>query len=186
MKIKLCVLFAFITISGMAILYDSWLQPEPSPLNNHLVQNTMPLPMFSVKYLLNNKHINVHAMKEEVILLNFWASWCTICVTEMDELFELVADMNGKVALLTISIDDNELDAQKAYNAFKQRYAEPMNNPHIYWGWDKNKDISLKIFNVQKTPETFIINNKRELVDKIVGAYDWSGIGIRKTLHNMK
>tara|TARA_R110000868_G_C10970322_1_gene769709 strand:+ start:5312 stop:5872 length:561 start_codon:yes stop_codon:yes gene_type:complete len=182
MKIKILIVVAFIIIAISAVTYDMYSQPNmiTAPQNN--VQTAMSLPNITAPLLLNEGDLNIHNLKEPIILLNFWASWCTVCMAEMDDLFKLVSDMDGKVALVTLSIDEVPEHALKAYKFLEARYPESIQNKHIYWLFDADKNISLKTFNVNKTPETIIIDHQRNMVDKIVGVYDWSSESIRQKL----
>jgi len=187
MKIKILVIFSFVLLSVSMLLYDMLQEPSLTPYQNIDTPKTfMPLPTIQAPFLLNEqKKLNINDIPEDIILLNFWASWCTICMAEMDEMFDLIAEMNGQVALVTVSINDNKAQALKAYHFLKKRYPKKINKAHIYWTWDKNKIISLKTFNVSKTPETIIINKERLMVDKIIGVYDWASEEIREKLKNI-
>ena len=50
-------------------------------------------------------HMSDH--DDEVVLLNFWATWCGPCVKEMNDLGKLAGDYKGKAVVCCISIGDD-------------------------------------------------------------------------------
>ena len=62
------------------------------------------IPDFSVTSL-EGKTINKDSLKGQVVVLNFWASWCTPCMAEIPELKQLAASSKAKV--VGIALDEN-------------------------------------------------------------------------------
>jgi thiol-disulfide isomerase/thioredoxin len=57
--------------------------------------------------------------KEEVVFINFWATWCPPCIAEMPDIHDLYDEMNTEgVAFVMISLDD---DFQKAKDFVKKK-----------------------------------------------------------------
>lgn len=75
-----------------------------------VVGNT--IPDFSVTSL-EGKTINKDSLKGEVVVLNFWASWCTPCMAEIPELIELAA--NSKAKVVGIALDESGLETVKPF-----------------------------------------------------------------------
>ena len=71
-----------------------------------------PIPDFSVTSL-EGKTINKDSLKGEVVVLNFWASWCTPCMREIPELKELAA--NSKAKVVGIALDETGLETVKPF-----------------------------------------------------------------------
>ena len=57
--------------------------------------------------------VTLSAYRGEVVLLDFWASWCAPCLEEMPELIDLQKRNAGKLQIIGISMDDR-LDAAKS------------------------------------------------------------------------
>ena len=70
------------------------------------------IPDFSV-VTLEGKTIDKNSLKGQVVVLNFWASWCTPCMSEIPELKELAASSNAKV--VGIALDETGLESVKPF-----------------------------------------------------------------------
>jgi cytochrome c biogenesis protein CcmG, thiol:disulfide interchange protein DsbE len=75
-----------------------------------IVGNT--IPDFSVTSLEGNT-INKESLKGETVVLNFWASWCTPCMSEIPELKDLAA--HSKVKVVGIALDEKGLETVKPF-----------------------------------------------------------------------
>ncbi len=55
--------------------------------------------------------VSLNSFQGQIVLLNFWASWCPACVEEMPSLDRLNTLMQGKpFSLLAVSVDDHWKD----------------------------------------------------------------------------
>ena len=70
------------------------------------------IPDFSVKSL-EGKTIDKASLKGQTVVLNFWASWCTPCMSEIPELKELAAKSKAKV--VGIALDETGLATVKPF-----------------------------------------------------------------------
>lgn len=75
-----------------------------------VVGNT--IPDFSLTSL-EGETVNKGSLKGEVVVLNFWASWCTPCMSEIPELIELAA--NSKAKVVGIALDETGLETVKPF-----------------------------------------------------------------------
>jgi peroxiredoxin len=101
----------------------------------------------------------------QVVVLNFWATWCPPCVEEMPSLVEMQRRMKAKgVTVVAVSIDVDE----SAYRQFVKDHAANLltvrdpeqKTPNLYGthGW----------------PETFIIDRNGVMRRKFIGPVDWT------------
>ena len=114
---------------------------------------------------LDGKPAHLSDLRNKVVVLNFWASWCPPCVEETPGLIALqqrIAPRNGVV--LGVSIDEDP----QAYEKFLR---EHQINFLTY------RDPSKKIpadYGTSMWPETYIIDRKGVIVRKIIGPQDWN------------
>jgi cytochrome c biogenesis protein CcmG/thiol:disulfide interchange protein DsbE len=129
-----------------------------------MAQNNQTMPEISLKDV-NGKSKNVHEYSKsgKITIISFWATWCTPCKKEISNINELLDDWKEKygLELVIVSVDD-------ARNA-------PKVKPYIdgqAWDFDclmdVNRDLA-RAMNVLNPPQTFLLNQKGELV--------WSHIG---------
>ena len=120
-----------------------------------------------------NEILDFKNTKGEVVLVNFWATWCPPCIVEMPSLQELYNDYNEKVEFLFITNDDfetvNKFKAKKNYNF---EVYNPINN------------IPEELYS-RSIPRTFIINKKGEIVVDESGAVDWNSQKVRSQLDQL-
>jgi len=100
-----------------------------------------------------------------LLVLNFWASWCQPCVEEVPSLDQFAKDMAGDgVVVLGVSMDTNP----KAYHDFLSR-------SHISFLTARDPDAKISAdYGTFKYPESYIIDTKGKVVQKIIGATNWT------------
>ena len=101
----------------------------------------------------------------KVLLLNFWATWCAPCVSEIPSLNQLQQRLKGDGAVvLAVSIDKND----RKYRAFLDRFHVTFDTAR-----DPEADISSS-YGTFQVPETYIIKDGK-IVRKLIGEQNWSG-----------
>ena len=100
--------------------------------------------------------------RDEVIFINFWATWCAPCVAEMSEIQELYKKFGSKVAFMLVTSEKPEV-----VNAFMEKNQYQM--PVFYLaGIQPPQALSFSAF-----PTTFIISRDGQVVSKKTGAANW-------------
>ena len=101
----------------------------------------------------------------QVLVLNFWATWCPPCVEEVPSLNLLQGRLQGTpVSLLAISVD---VDAD-AYQRFLQAYG-------IRFPTARDGAATIaKRYGTVRYPETYIVAPDGRVARKIVGPTDWN------------
>src|SRR5277367_3973049 len=72
---------------------------------NHPEQIGKPAPQFAVSD--GQESVNLAGLRGHVVLLNFWATWCSPCVQELPSLEQMQRDL-PQVNVVTVSTDEDE------------------------------------------------------------------------------
>jgi cytochrome c biogenesis protein CcmG, thiol:disulfide interchange protein DsbE len=110
----------------------------------------------------------------QIVLLNFWATWCAPCIHEMPGLLALHHE-RPELAILAVSIDLDE-DQYKRYIALRQVDLITVRDP---------SQSAAKLYHTEGWPETYIIDRKGVIRRKLVGDPDWSSPEIRSYLNSL-
>lgn len=101
----------------------------------------------------------------QVVVLNFWASWCPPCVEETPSLVRMQRKLKDKgIVVLGVSEDVDEA----AYQRFLKTYN--MNLITVRDPAAKTKGL----YGTVLIPETYVIDRKGILRRKFVSAVDWN------------
>lgn len=100
------------------------------------------------------------------VLLNFWASWCEPCRTEMPSL-QTLADLHGPDRLLVLGINFKE-PAPRA-----QRFAQA-SGVRLPVLLDAEGQLARQ-WGVKVFPSTFLIDRQGQPRQRIRGEVDWTG-----------
>jgi cytochrome c biogenesis protein CcmG, thiol:disulfide interchange protein DsbE len=101
----------------------------------------------------------------KLLVLNFWATWCAPCVTEVPSLNAFQREFGPQgVVVLGVSVDVNE----RQYKQFLQSF-------HITFDtWrDPDSEIASR-YGTFEFPETYIIDSSGRVVEKIISNQDWT------------
>jgi thiol-disulfide isomerase/thioredoxin len=113
------------------------------------------------------------AARGRVVVLNFWASWCEPCRTELPSL-ELLAQRHEAQGLLVVAVNFRETDA--AIRRFMEQ--QPMTLPIL-----RDADGGAAwAFGVRVFPTTVVIGRDGRAVFSVVGEVDWTGSAARDWL----
>jgi peroxiredoxin len=123
-----------------------------------------PAPDFVLKSV-DGKDVRLSDYRGRVVLLNFWATWCPPCRSEMPSIESLSRKMNGyDFAILAVSIDGFETSQLKNMIAPNHYSFTILHDPE-----QKVADMYL----ITGIPTTYIIDKDGVIVDKSVGAEYW-------------
>lgn len=81
---------------------------------------------------LNGQKLTLSQYKGKVVLLDFWASWCTPCQAEIPQFIEWQKKFGDQgFQVIGISMDDDEKAARKFLERMKPNYPVAMGNTKL-------------------------------------------------------
>jgi cytochrome c biogenesis protein CcmG/thiol:disulfide interchange protein DsbE len=100
----------------------------------------------------------------KLLVLNFWATWCPPCISEMPSLdqFQREVQKDG-VVVLAVSVDKNE----KAYKGLLDQA-----KPAFLTARDPESNVNAE-YGTFKYPESYVIDRSGKVVQKFIGPVDW-------------
>ncbi|MFZ0773154.1 MAG: TlpA disulfide reductase family protein [Candidatus Sulfotelmatobacter sp.] len=120
-------------------------------------------PDFTVRD--DERTVTLSQLKGQVVVLNFWATWCPPCIEEMPSLVQMQQRMKLKgVTVLAVSVDVDESN----YRRFLQDH-----NVNLLSVRDANQKSSA-LYGSFKFPETYVIDRGGIVRRKFIGAVDWT------------
>jgi cytochrome c biogenesis protein CcmG, thiol:disulfide interchange protein DsbE len=109
--------------------------------------------------------VTLSQLKGQVVVLNFWATWCPPCIEEMPSLVQMQQQLKAKgVTVLAVSVD---ADASE-YHQFLKNH-----NLNLLSVRDPDQK-SNSLYGTAKFPETYIIDRNGIVRRKFIGAVDWT------------
>lgn len=166
---KLLILLTVVMVTFIAILADR--QHFVTPEIATVTQDTATVvPDFLLTGFDGNTNARLHDFAGKPIILNFWASWCTPCITEFPALLELAHKHKGKAVLITISVDETPENATIFLANLQAKHPEWMANPSLHHAWDGTKSITQDIFHTFRYPETLLVAPDLTMQQKFAGA----------------
>ena len=130
----------------------SWAESELSH------DNAVLAPPFSLPGI--SQQVNLADYRGKVVLVDFWASWCSPCIRSFPWMNEMLAKYaQDGFEIIAINMDQEQQLADK----FLQRYPN-----QLTIAFDPNGQVAEQ-YQVMGLPNSFIINREGQIVYKHVG-----------------
>jgi len=134
-------------------------------------------PDFSLNDL-TGKPVHLSELRGNVVLLNFWATWCPPCQEEVPSLSRLNAAMTGQgFRMLTVSIDSG---GSNAVESFFRKIGFRL--PTLL---DSGGTVG-KMYGITGVPETFILDRHGVIRKKVVGPLTWDDPSVINYLEGLQ
>ncbi|HEY6303648.1 MAG TPA: TlpA disulfide reductase family protein [Terriglobales bacterium] len=101
----------------------------------------------------------------QVVVLNFWATWCPPCVEETPSLVQMQARFKSKgVVVLAVSIDADDSE----YHKFLKDYSVNMVTVR------DQAQKAARLYGTFGWPESYVIDRNGVIRRKFIGSVDWN------------
>jgi cytochrome c biogenesis protein CcmG/thiol:disulfide interchange protein DsbE len=112
---------------------------------------------------LNRRQVSLADYRGKVVLLNFWATWCVPCLSEMPRFVAWQQEYGGRgLQVIGISMDDEEQPVRITYQKYRLNYP-------VVMGDEKIGEMYGGIFGL---PVTFLIDRSGKIRFKHEGDTD--------------
>lgn len=119
-------------------------------------------------------NIELADLKGQVVLVNFWATWCPPCVEEIPSLQRLYAQLHGEgLEILAVDVGDS-IEVMEDF--FKDK---PIEFPVLM----DTDGQALRRWGVYAFPTTLVLDRNHRIRYAVFGAFDWSSQEVVDTLH---
>jgi len=170
-RILVASLIAAIIVAGLAAIYLTWEQEgddagELGSVASFIARSdASPAPEISFQ---DGEHAKrtLADFHGQIVVVNFWATWCAPCIRELPSLDRLAARLKDKgVTIIALSLDRGGVDAVKAF------YAENgIHNLEVFV--DKTMDAQQK-FDIPGLPTTVLIDREGHDRGRLIGPANW-------------
>lgn len=120
--------------------------------------------------------VALHDFRGQVVVLNFWATWCPPCVEETPSMVQMADKVKSKgVTVIGVSVDVDK----SAFDKFVK------DNRMDYVTVRDPEQKSSALYGTTGWPETFIIDRQGVLRRKFVGPVNWDDPEIVSYITNL-
>lgn len=128
---------------------------------------------------LQGKIVRLADLKGDVILINFWATWCGDCLLEMPEFEKLYQKLKGKgLSILAVSLDKK---GAAEIEAFLKNENLNLTYPILL---DPDGHVS-RAYGISWVPATIIIGRNGKVIERILGVRPWGGKQAMKSFEHL-
>tara|TARA_Y100000590_G_scaffold338235_1_gene385412 strand:+ start:939 stop:1475 length:537 start_codon:yes stop_codon:yes gene_type:complete len=137
--------------------YFLFIKRDPSIIPSVLINKEAP--KFEYLSLINNNRVIFEKeLGKEIVIVNFFASWCVPCKIEHEYIAKLSHKKNIKI--IGINYKDNPNNALQ--------WLKELGNPYADVAIDTNGEIGID-WGLSGIPETFIVNKNKKIKYKHIG-----------------
>lgn len=158
------------SIAGFLVYREATREGKPG-----VISIGQQAPDFTIKDE-SGRDVKLSDYRGKLVFLNFWATWCVPCVTEMPEM-EMMnqAFKDRKFQILAISVDTDWEPVKKFYKEHSLTFPSFL---------DPGKRVP-SLYGVRGWPETFIIAPNGSVLKYIVGPQKWADPRVLASIESM-
>ena len=149
----------------LLVFVYGFLTREPADSGDTAPRIGKPLADFTLPDMRGHA-VQLAALRGKVVFVNVWATWCPPCIEEMPTIQQLYERLHGRgLEVLAVSLD--ALGAQVVEPFMQSRR---LSFPTLL----DTKNLVQRLYRTTGVPESFIVDKRGILVDKVVGPRDWA------------
>jgi thiol-disulfide isomerase/thioredoxin len=115
--------------------------------------------------LLDGTIVNLAQLKGKVVFLNFWATWCGPCRSEMPSMEAVYQKLKDKgLEIIAVNLGDSRKEVTDFMNNYKLNFPA---------GLDEKK-LTGMYYHIQAIPTTYIIDRRGLIIARLIGSINWN------------
>lgn len=127
---------------------------------------------------LDGGDYDLAAMKGQVVVINFWATWCPPCIEELPSMQKLWDQTHaGGLEILAVNVGERP----DRIRAFLQKFEPTLAFPILL----DLEGEAFQTWGVRGLPKTFVINKRGQIVYEAEGGRDMNSEHIRERLQEL-
>lgn len=146
---------------GVGAVFGSRLGTDPTLVDSPLIGR--PAPAVTLPLLDGADEVSLTALRGQVVVVNFWASWCVACRAEHPSLVG-AARQYSDIGVVFVGVDYQ--DSKAAATGFLDQLGRGGENYRYVTDPGSRAALEFGLFGV---PETFVIDRSGTVVAKITG-----------------
>ena len=144
-------------------------KPRETEPEDTVPQDTEPQKQLAPDFTVVDPEGNAYQLSQfrgKPVVLNFWASWCGPCKSEMPVFEAKAAELEGKVQFMMVNLTDGATETPDTANAFIQEMGYTF--PVFYDAYQN----AMSVYGVNAVPVTYFIDAEGYLTAYASGAID--------------
>jgi thiol-disulfide isomerase/thioredoxin len=167
-RIKLIVIL-------MVLLAPRSAEPAGAAGAIEVYQGSLKQPGISLQDIEGERH-SLADFRGKVVLVNFWATWCIPCVTEMPGIQRLADSLRDKpFAIFAINVSDTESQIREFLRRMNLRLTVLV---------DHNGD-TFRAWEGKVLPVSFLLDHAGEVRYQVIGPMEWDSEHARKIVEEL-
>jgi thiol-disulfide isomerase/thioredoxin len=153
------VVVALVALVGTSIAYLGIKKAQPRTG----IQKGDAAPTFKLSRY-GGGTISLDELRDKVVMLNFWATWCVPCAVEMPALTKLAREYESKGMVFLAANQDEPESAQEQVRLFVAQIAPNLGRSIVF----ADEQMTIK-YAVEELPTTFFIGRDGRILESYVG-----------------
>jgi peroxiredoxin len=160
-------LFLFLALASL---------PSLSACNRGSRPTRVGLPAQEFTVQDSDRTVSLNQFRGQVVVLNFWATWCPPCVAELPSMIDMQDRLRSRgVTVLGVSIDvDND-----AYHRFLK-----LRSVNFLTVRDPEQKVA-ELYGTSGWPETYVIDREGIMRRKFIGPINWDSLDVIQFLSKL-
>ncbi|MBI2881818.1 MAG: TlpA family protein disulfide reductase [Candidatus Tectomicrobia bacterium] len=126
---------------------------------------------------LGGTRVRLGSLRGKVVLLNFWATWCPPCRSEMPSMEAIYQELKGPdFEILAVSIDSGDKKGVASFAKELKLTFPILLDPDMK---------AMERFGVRGLPTTFLIDRRGKIASVDVGPRDWSAKEMKERVQGL-